>query len=80
MVHGLAVGIPFTNESLLPFPHLARTTFYNEWLRPQGVSGGPALVVMRENGRAMVLTVLHGGTAEESDHALPLLRCLAPHL
>ncbi|KRA42558.1 hypothetical protein ASD80_08910 [Devosia sp. Root635] len=76
------VGVPVTSAQCLPEEELFATSFYNEWVLPQGdVRTGAGVVLARDHSRFFVL----GGNMEQryahyEDGWLRTLRILAPHM
>ena len=75
------LGIGVRAEQMFPPDELARTGFYWDWLRPQGVCTAVGLTIYREDARNFILSVLSASVEDaEAERARALLGGLSPHL
>lgn len=75
-------GDVFAAEALVESRELRKTEFYHDWLRPQDLHRGPSALLLKEEGRNMILSVLHAGKedATEETARVRLLSQLAKHM
>ena len=82
MIHGREQNVPGnvrTSEERYPSSELLKTEFYNDFLRPVGVTHGVGGTILKDGSQAGNITVLRGKTAF-GDEARRVLSTLIPHL
>jgi DNA-binding CsgD family transcriptional regulator/PAS domain-containing protein len=72
------VGRPATDAMVMPRDELVRSTYHNEWARPQGYSTVLGGMILEEHGWRTVLML--PGHAEFGRDELQLLHLLTPHI
>lgn len=76
----LPVGAAVASSAVLPEEELARTPFFLELLRPHGLREAVLAVVLRDESRAVVVTVLRGDDTRLDEEARARLDAVVPHL
>lgn len=75
------LGVGARSADKVPFEALARTAFFQDFLRPHGIRAGVGVTVERRDGRLLLLSVLGDGRDPAREVALAgLFTRLAPHL
>jgi len=72
------VGRPATDAMVMPRDELVRSTYHNEWAKPQGYSTALGSMILAEQGWRTVLML--PGQAEFGRDELQLLDLLTPHI
>ncbi|HTN60984.1 MAG TPA: helix-turn-helix transcriptional regulator [Devosia sp.] len=77
-----SIGVPVTSAQSLPEDELFKTTFYNEWVRPQGdIRTGAGVVLAKGDSRFFVLGGNMGQQhAKHEQDWLDTLTLLTPHM
>lgn len=75
------VGLGVVADKMLPAAELAKTEFYNDFLREQGCASAVGVTILREGGRSFLLSTLTSQADPEANmEAANRLTILAPHL
>lgn len=75
-----APTVLFTEQSVLPKHEFRRTTFFNEWLVPQGMRSFLGLHTTAKDGSSLLIALLRGGDTPFDRQEAGLLDRLAPTL
>ncbi len=68
------------SDELVKAQDFLQSEFFNDWLRPQRLNAAQGIVLLQEEGRAMMLSMLYGESAADAEAATRyLLTRLAPH-
>jgi DNA-binding CsgD family transcriptional regulator len=77
----LEVGKALHCDDLVPRKTVQRSEFYADWLRPQNLISGIAILTFSDVSRYMAITILHKDIAEEVHRRnVAVLQTLSPHL
>ncbi|GIW42544.1 MAG: transcriptional regulator [Candidatus Binatia bacterium] len=80
-IQSLAEGVSFRGDRLVPDSELLRSTFYNEFLKPQGFFQIAGCVPWKRDGHLAVLRLLRSRKDPRfGSEELRILRTLAPHV